>query len=123
MRRLDRLAVEPDAAAARAVEAGGEPQKRALAAAGAADHGDDLALLHAEVSARERLGAVRVGFVDGFDGEHGGQWRGAKASCQVRKGAATATSRPSVILPSTAKTKIAARICSGLPSCWPSTRR
>jgi hypothetical protein len=40
---LQRLAVEGDAAGARLVEAGHQPQQRALAAAAAADDGDELA--------------------------------------------------------------------------------
>ena len=52
------------------VEAGGEPEERALAAARAADHRDDLAGLDFEVQARECARAVRIDLVGGFYIEH-----------------------------------------------------
>jgi hypothetical protein len=42
------------------IEAGGEPQQRALAATRPADDGDDLALLDFELHAVERAHAVRI---------------------------------------------------------------
>jgi hypothetical protein len=70
VRLADRLAVEPDLAFARAVEAGDQAQKRGLAAAGAADERDDLGLAHGERHAGERLRAVRIGLGEVRELEH-----------------------------------------------------
>ena len=47
-----------------------------------------------------------------------------KASCQRNNGAAAISISPQLeVLPRMAKTTMVARICAGLPSCWPSSRR
>ena len=48
-RRGDLLAVDPDAAGLRPLEAGDQRQQRALAGAAGSDHGEELAALHLQI--------------------------------------------------------------------------
>src|SRR4029078_9991609 len=118
------LAVERDAALRRRVEAADGAQQGGLATARAADHGDDLADLDIERHAVERMHAVCIGLADAVDGEHQASCcRAPKESSQRSNGLVTATTSQSVSLPRIAKATMAATICAGLPSCWPSMRR
>ncbi len=124
MRRQDRGAIECHRARARAVEPGDGAKQRGLAAAGAADDGDDLAGTDLGGKALQRMHAVGIDLADLVEREH----QPAppclpNASCQRRNGAAATSISQSVSLPRMAKITIAARICAGLPSCWPSIRR
>src|SRR6476660_9002210 len=70
VRRDDRLPVEQNASLARLVEAADGAQQSRLAAAGATDHGDDLARLDRKTDALECAHAVRISLADMFDIEH-----------------------------------------------------
>src|SRR5579871_3331090 len=124
MRRRDGEAIERDRARARAVETGDGAQQSGLAAAGAADDGNDLARIDLGGETIQRMHAVRIDLADLVEREH---YRTSlclpNASCQRRNGAAATSISQSVSLPRIAKITMAATICAGLPSCWPSIRR
>ena len=117
-----RLAVHFDGAGAGLIQAGDQAQQRGLAAAGAAEDGDDLALGDADIDVAQGFGAIGVGFADGSDGELGHS-RSLLVSCQRSTGRLSATSTLSEALPSSAKMIIATRIESARPICSPSSSR
>ena len=116
--------VERHRARSGAVEAGDGAQQGRLAAAGAADDGDDLAKLDLGGKPLQRVDAVGIDLADPIEHQHQAAplWR-PNASCQRSNGAEAISISQSVVLPRIAKITIAARICAGLPSCWPSIRR
>src|SRR5262249_5690816 len=121
VRRDNRVAVKRDLSLSRIVETGDDAQQRGLAATRTADDRDDLARLDGERNAVERAHRIRVGLAYMVDRQR--HVRAPNLSSQRRNGAAAALSNQSVVLPMTANTTMAATICAGLPSCWPSTRR
>src|SRR5262249_20621797 len=124
MRRGDHRPVEHDLALGRRVEPRDRPQHGRLAAAGAADGGENLAGRDRERAASEGARAVGVGLADAIENEHRASLHvRANRSSQRRKGDDTSTMSQSVVLPRMAKATMAATICAGLPSCWPSIRR
>src|SRR4051794_23803479 len=107
-----------------AIEAGEGAQKGRLAAAGAADDGDDLAAIDVGGKPLQRVDAVRIGFANTVQRQHqAAPLLPPNASCQRSSGAVAISISQSVVLPRMAKITIAATICAGLPSCWPSIRR
>ena len=72
MRRGDDRAVDAHCAARRVVQPGQQTQQRALAAAGAADHGKDFTRLDGEREPAKRNRAVGIGFCKAFDRQHVG---------------------------------------------------
>src|SRR5262249_2373041 len=124
MRRSNDGAVEHDAALGRRVESRNRPQHRRLAAAGAADGDEDFAGGNSERDAVEPAHPVGVGLADGVESDHPASLPvRAKRSSQRRNGDDTSTMSQSLALPRMAKATMAATICAGLPSCWPSMRR
>ena len=129
MRRMDGDAAERYVAARRHIEARHRAQQSRLAAAGAADDGENLAGLHGDADLVERAHAVRIDLGDVVEHQHVALLahavspRAPNRSSQRRNGVAAATIRPSAILPRMAKVMMAATICAGLPSCWPSISR
>ena len=99
-------------------------QQCRLAAAGAANDGNDLAGLDFARETLQRVNTVGVSLAERIERKHqmGPPW-GVKASCQRSHGAVAVSSSQSVVLPRMAKITIAATIWVGLPSCWPSMRR
>src|SRR5262249_55889243 len=145
-------AIERDRSAARRIEAGDRAQHGRLAAARAADYDQDLAGYNAERNPFQRMHAVGIGLADMVEHKHrfgstflvehdlfrrripprikSGAgffrimlYRRATTSSQRRNGAAAHASRKSEALPRTPKATMAATICAGLPSCWPSISR
>src|SRR6185437_15894840 len=116
--------VERHRARGGAVETGDRAQQGRLAAAGAADDGDDFAKLDLGGKTLQRIDAVGIDLADPVEHQHQAPplWR-LNASCQRNKGAKPISISQSVVLPRIAKMTIAANICAGLPSCWPSIRR
>ncbi len=85
VRRGDALAVEHDRAFARRVESADGAQQGRFAAAGAADHGDDLAKLDLERDSAERMHAVGIGFADAFEHQHGTTHSVSRMRCSVKR--------------------------------------
>src|SRR4029077_4890546 len=124
MRFRDRARIERHRAFAGAIEAGNGAQERRLAAAGTADDGDDLARPDPGGKSRQRVDAVGIGLADLVEREHqAAPPRRPNASCQRNSGAVATSISQSVVLPRMANITIAARICAGWPSCWPSSSR
>src|SRR5262249_19754541 len=124
VRRRDSGAVERHGACAGAIEAGHGAQQCRLAAAGAAADGDDLAWLNLRGKALQRMDAVGIGLADFFQREHHAPPAcRPKAPCLRHSGAVAISISQSVVLPRMAKMTMAATICAGLPSCWPSSNR
>ncbi len=116
--------VERDAAFGRPVEARHRAQQRGLAATGAADDRDDLARFDVERYAVDGAHAARIRLADPMEREHvSAPPRARTRPASAGTDADAATTSQSVSLPSTAKVRIAATICAGLPSCWPSISR
>src|SRR5882757_3021826 len=124
MRRRDRDIIERNRAGSSAVEAGDGAQQRRFSTSGTADDGDDLPQPDVGGETLERVDAVGIDLAKPIENEHQAApfWR-PKASCQRSSGAEPISISQSVVLPRMAKITIAARICAGLPSCWPSIRR
>src|SRR5882724_9733893 len=124
MRRDDRRVIERDRTTAGAIETRYGAQQCRLAAAGAANDGNDLAGLDFGCETRQRMNTIGVSLAERIERKHqmGPPWV-AKASCQRNHGAVATSSSQSVVLPRMAKITIAATIWVGLPSCWPSMRR
>src|SRR6202035_3784276 len=124
MRRRNGDVVERHGTRRGAIEAGNGAEQRRLSAAGAADDGDDLTEMDGGGKTLQRMDAVRIDFSDSLEHQHqAAPSSRPKASCQRNSGAAAISISQSVVLPRMAKITIAARICAGLPSCWPSSRR
>ena len=92
------------------IEAGDDAQQCGLAAPGPADDGDDFALTDAKIDAFQCGDVVGIGLADAADLQHDGYGLSAKLSCQRSSGAAPATIKASVSLPTMAKTMIALKI-------------
>src|SRR6185369_6698107 len=118
VRRRDRALVQRHRARGSTVEAGDGAQKCRLAAAGAADDGDDFAEPDIGGEPLQRMNAVRIGFAKAIEYQHQAAppWR-PKASCHRSSGAKATSISQSAVLPRTAKMIIDARICGVLPSC------
>src|SRR5690606_35859899 len=118
-------AVEHDTAPVRHFEPTDRAQQGGLAAARTADDSDDLAGIDRERDVLQRVHAVRIGLVDMLQRQHAqpSSARALKRSSQRRNGALMPTMSQSVTLPMIAKATMAATICAGLPSCWPSMSR
>src|SRR6516164_874551 len=124
MRRGNHRPVEHDLALGRRVEPRDRAQHGRLAAAGAADGDENFTGRDREREPVERAHAVGVGLADAIENEHRASLHvRANRSSQRRKGDDTSTMSQSVALPRMAKATMAATICAGLPSCWPSMRR
>ena len=88
VRRRDPLAVERNRAFTRRIEAADGAQKRRFPAAGAADHGQDLAKLHLKRQTAERMDTVGICLADAFEYQHISPYSTRTTSSQRRNGAA-----------------------------------
>src|SRR6201999_2765907 len=124
VRRQDDLIVERHAPGRGPIETRDGAQQRRLPTTGATDDGDDLAELDLGREPFQRVDAVGIGLAHAIEHQHQAAppWR-PNASCQRNSGAKMISINQSVVLPRMAKMTMAATICAGLPSCWPSIRR
>src|SRR5260370_30664307 len=111
--RVFRHLFEGHRSVSRAMGAGDGAQQRRIAAAGAADDGDDFTRSDLGGKPLQRVNAVGIDFSDSVECQHqiAPPWR-PNASSQRSNGAVASSISQSVVLPSTANITIAARICA-----------